>query len=90
MGRAVPGAADAALGHDGDDGAAEPRAAEGEASEVPLAEDDVVDWCRERLAGFRVPQFVRFRAELTRTAVGKIRKHVLRAEFRSPADDREQ
>ncbi len=55
-------------------------AADGEP--VALTEDDVIAWCRERLAGFRVPQFVRFREELPRTSVGKIRKHVLRAEVR--------
>ena len=32
----------------------------------------------------------RFRTELSRTAVGKIRKHVLRAECRSQSDDRGQ
>ena len=59
-----------------------PRAAEGGEPADALTEDDVLSWCRERLASFRVPQFVRFRTELPRTAVGKIRKHVLRAEFR--------
>ena len=48
-----------------------------------LTENDVIGWCRERLAGFRVPQFVRFRSELPRTSVGKIRKHILRAELGS-------
>ena len=62
-----------------------PRPAEGGESPAALTEDGVVAWCRERLAGFRVPQFVRFRTELPRTAVGKIRKHVLRGEFRSTA-----
>ena len=50
-----------------------------------LTGEAVIGWCRERLAGFRVPQFVRFRAELPRTSVGKIRKHVLRAEIQSAA-----
>ena len=58
-----------------------PRAAES-AEPDGLTEDDVIGWCRERLAGFRVPQHVRFRKELPRTSVGKIRKHVLRAEIR--------
>ena len=62
-----------------------PRAAEGGMDAVAVTEDDVLAWCRERLASFRVPQFVRFRTELPRTAVGKIRKHVLRAEARSPS-----
>ncbi len=49
------------------------------ATDALLTEAEVLDWCRERLASFRVPQVVRFRAELPRTAVGKIQKHVLRA-----------
>ena len=60
-----------------------PRAAEDGEPVAALTEDDVLAWCRERLSGFRVPQLVRFRTELPRTAVGKIRKHVLRAEVRS-------
>ena len=46
-----------------------------------LREDEIIAWCRGRLAGFRVPRQVRFRAALPRTAVGKIQKHVLRAEL---------
>ena len=49
-------------------------------SDDSLREDEVVAWCRRRLAAFRVPQRVQFRAALPRTAVGKVRKHVLRAE----------
>ena len=46
-----------------------------------LCADEIIEWCRGRLADFRVPQHVRFRDALPRTAVGKIRKHVLRAEL---------
>ena len=49
-----------------------------------LREDEIIDWCRGRLARFRVPQRVVFRAALPRTAVGKIQKHVLRAELSEP------
>ncbi|NIM29027.1 MAG: AMP-binding protein [Gammaproteobacteria bacterium] len=41
----------------------------------------IVDWCRERLASFRVPERVEFRSQLPRTSVGKIQKHLLRAEL---------
>ena len=58
-----------------------PRGGEEGSRSAALTEDEVIDWCRERLASFRVPQFVRFRKELPRTSVGKIRKHVLRAEI---------
>jgi crotonobetaine/carnitine-CoA ligase len=43
--------------------------------------EDITVWCKQRLANFRVPQFIRFRSELPRTAVGKIQKHILRQEF---------
>ena len=45
-------------------------------SDDSLREDEILAWCRGRLAGFRVPQRVQFRAALPRTAVGKIQKHV--------------
>ena len=63
-----------------------PQGGEGGSPSVELTGDDVIGWCRERLAGFRVPQFVRFRADLPRTSVGKIRKHVLRDEIRAETD----
>jgi crotonobetaine/carnitine-CoA ligase len=42
--------------------------------------EEIHAWCVERLAKFRVPEFVEFRNELPRTSVGKIQKHLLRAE----------
>ena len=61
-----------------------PRDGEGEEpSAALLTEEELIGWCRERLADFRVPQFVRFREALPRTSVGKIRKHILRAEIQS-------
>ena len=62
-----------------------PRGGEEGRPAAPLTEEEVIGWCRARLADFRVPQFVRFREELPRTSVGKIRKHVLRAELGSDA-----
>jgi O-succinylbenzoic acid--CoA ligase len=37
-------------------------------------------WCRERLAGYKVPRRILVRDELPRTASGKIRRNVLREE----------
>lgn len=42
--------------------------------------DEIIAWCRNRLAKFRVPELVEFCAELPRTSVGKIQKHVLRSQ----------
>ena len=43
--------------------------------------DAIIAWCKERLASFRVPEQVAFRRTLPRTSVGKIQKHLLRAEL---------
>jgi carnitine-CoA ligase len=53
-----------------------------------LAPAEIITWCRDRLAKFRVPSEVVVAPELPRTSVGKIQKHVLKrqhAESRQPA-----
>jgi acyl-CoA synthetase (AMP-forming)/AMP-acid ligase II len=45
-----------------------------------LAEADVLAFCRERLANYKVPRRVVFRAALPRNASGKVLKRVLREE----------
>ena len=49
-----------------------------------LGEDEVRNWCREHLAGYKVPKFVRFVEQLPLNAQGKVRKDVLAAEFAVP------
>jgi acyl-CoA synthetase (AMP-forming)/AMP-acid ligase II len=46
----------------------------------PLAEADVLAFCRERLANYKVPRRVVFCAALPRNASGKVLKQVLREE----------
>jgi HIP---CoA ligase len=45
-----------------------------------LTADGVIGYCRERLANFKVPRQVEFRAELPRNAAGKVLKRQLRTE----------
>ena len=40
-------------------------------------EDEIVAWCKERMAPFKVPTQVEFRDELPKTTVGKILRRVL-------------
>ena len=42
-----------------------------------LAEDELVDWCRERMASYKYPRVVEFRDELPMTSTGKILKREL-------------
>jgi len=49
---------------------------------APVTAGDIVAWCREHLAGFKVPRTVVF-GELPKTSTGKIQKFVLRERARS-------
>ena len=41
------------------------------------SEDDIVEHCREKLAGFKVPKTIEF-GDLPKTSTGKIQKFLLR------------
>jgi long-chain acyl-CoA synthetase len=43
-------------------------------------EADIIAFCKERLAAYKVPKFIEFRQSLPQTAVGKILRRVLRDE----------
>jgi fatty-acyl-CoA synthase len=43
--------------------------------------EELIAWCKGRLASFKVPRLIVF-AELPKTSTGKIQKHVLRAQAR--------
>lgn len=43
-----------------------------------ITEGDLLAYCRQRLAKFKVPDSIEFVNELPRTSVGKIQKHILR------------
>ena len=40
--------------------------------------EELIDFCRTRLAGYKVPVEIRFRPELPRNAAGKLMRHALR------------
>jgi long-chain acyl-CoA synthetase len=42
-----------------------------------LTEDDIKDWCRDKLASYKVPSQVEFRDELPKTTIGKILRREL-------------
>ncbi|HEY3484925.1 MAG TPA: AMP-dependent synthetase, partial [Ilumatobacteraceae bacterium] len=46
-----------------------------------LTEDEVIAWCKQKLAGYKCPKRVEFRMELARTATGKLQKFKLREPF---------
>ncbi|MFQ5682662.1 MAG: AMP-binding protein [Candidatus Binatia bacterium] len=42
--------------------------------------EEMIDWCRPRLAAFKLPRFVQFRKELPKTSTQRIAKPVLKKE----------
>ena len=44
----------------------------------PVAAEELIAWSRERMAGFKVPRYVEFLAELPLNATGKVMKDQLR------------
>lgn len=45
-----------------------------------VTEQEVIDWARERIAAYKVPEYIEFRSELPKTIVGKILRRALREE----------
>ena len=45
-----------------------------------LTRQEVIAWCRQRLANYKVPREVEFRTDLPKTMVGKMLRRALRAE----------
>lgn len=43
--------------------------------------EDIIAWCKGKMAGYRVPKSVDFVADFPRTATGKVQKSVLRQEY---------
>jgi fatty-acyl-CoA synthase len=46
-----------------------------------VSEADLIQWCKDKAAGFKAPTSVEFRDELARTATGKLQKFKLRAPY---------
>jgi acyl-CoA synthetase (AMP-forming)/AMP-acid ligase II len=47
-------------------------------AKTKVSADDLIAWCRERMAGFKVPRSIEFRDELPLNATGKVVKDQLR------------
>jgi acyl-CoA synthetase (AMP-forming)/AMP-acid ligase II len=48
---------------------------------------ELIDFCRERLASYKVPKLVRFAATLPRNAAGKLLRDEIRSAFPSWRDE---
>ncbi len=81
---AHPGVAEAAITGEPSDAAGERVVAHVVRRDPALNEETLTAWCRERLAGYKVPRRIVFRHDLPKTNVGKVLRRALRD---SPATD---
>ena len=49
--------------------------------DADVREQDLIDYCRKKIAHYKCPTSVEFRQELARTATGKLQKFKLRAPY---------
>jgi crotonobetaine/carnitine-CoA ligase len=49
-----------------------------------VAYADIIAWCSERLAEFKVPRFLEYRKQFPKSAIGRIQKNILRQERDDP------
>ncbi len=55
-----------------------------------LTEKEVIEFCKDNLAAYKVPKLVEFREELPKTMVGKVLRRVLREEEEKKAQQADQ
>lgn len=55
-------------------------------SSKDLKAEEVITWCTERLAPFKVPRYIELRENLPKTATGRVKKDILKKEKRNLAE----
>lgn len=48
--------------------------------------EEVISWCKGRLAEFKIPRFLEFRTDFPKSAIGRIQKNILKAEEQDLTD----
>jgi long-chain acyl-CoA synthetase len=72
-------------------GVPDPKSGEAVKAYIQLApgatatEEEIIDFCRERLAGYKRPRSIEFRDTLPTSVIGKVLRRVLRDEARAKA-----
>jgi len=54
-----------------------------------VTEAEIIEFCRDKMAGYKRPRSVIFVGELPRNVMGKLLKRDLREEFGHPVENRE-
>ncbi|MCB0197262.1 MAG: long-chain fatty acid--CoA ligase [Anaerolineae bacterium] len=55
-----------------------------------VSEDELIDWCREGLAKYKIPKYVEFREELPKSMVGKVlRRQLMEEQEKTESEEKE-
>ncbi|MCB0213008.1 MAG: long-chain fatty acid--CoA ligase [Anaerolineae bacterium] len=55
-----------------------------------ITEDELIEWCREGLAKYKIPKYVEFRHELPKSMVGKVlRRQLMEEEEKAETEEKE-
>ena len=41
-------------------------------------DEEMLDWCRDRMAGYKRPRYIEFRTDLPKSPIGKVLRRELR------------
>jgi len=47
---------------------------------------EIISWCAEKLADFKIPRFIEIRDNFPRSAIGRIQKNLLKTEKQDPVE----
>ena len=51
---------------------------------MAIAPESLISFCRDKIAGYKIPRSIEFVDELPRTVTGKVQKNLLRERFPGP------
>ncbi|MEH6994690.1 AMP-binding protein [Neobacillus drentensis] len=52
-------------------------------SESTLTKEEIIEYCREKLSGFKTPKYIVFRTSMPTTSAGKLLKRTLKDEYKN-------
>jgi fatty-acyl-CoA synthase len=53
-------------------------------------EEEIIEYCRERMAGFKMPRYIRFVQRFEMTGSGKIQKFLMREKVLAELDRKQK
>ena len=59
-------------------------------SESTLTKEEIIEYCRQKLSGYKAPKYVVFKSNLPTTSAGKLLKRSLKDEYQNLSQEMEK